>query len=43
MAMSKMNKNDAVITALGHPVRRAILRRLENNAKWRTISEGAGR
>jgi DNA-binding transcriptional ArsR family regulator len=32
MAMSKMNKNDAVITALGHPVRRAILRRLENNA-----------
>lgn len=32
MAISKMDKNDAVLNALGHPIRRAILRRLENNA-----------
>lgn len=30
MAMSKKDKNDAVLSVLGHPVRRAILRRLEN-------------
>lgn len=30
MAMSK-DKNDAVLTALGHPLRRAVLRRLENS------------
>lgn len=30
--MAKKDMNDAVIAALGHPLRRAILRRLENNA-----------
>lgn len=30
MAMSKMDKNNAVIIALNHPLRREILRRIEN-------------
>jgi DNA-binding transcriptional ArsR family regulator len=30
MAMSKKEKNDAILGALGHPVRRKILRYLEN-------------
>jgi DNA-binding transcriptional ArsR family regulator len=32
MAMSKQDKNDAVVKAVGHPLRRAILRRLESDA-----------
>jgi DNA-binding transcriptional ArsR family regulator len=32
MAMSKQEKNDAVLKAVAHPLRRAILRRLESNA-----------
>jgi DNA-binding transcriptional ArsR family regulator len=31
MAMSRQDKNDAVISALGHPLRREILRYLENH------------
>jgi DNA-binding transcriptional ArsR family regulator len=31
MAMSKQDKNTAVLTALNHPIRRQILRYLENN------------
>ena len=34
MAMSNKDKNDAVLSALGHPVRREILRKLaESNGK----------
>lgn len=32
MAMSKQDKNDAVISALGHPLRREILKRLATNS-----------
>ncbi len=32
MAMSKQDKNDAIIGALNHPIRREILRRLESTA-----------
>lgn len=31
MPMSKLDKNNAVLTALGHPLRRKILRKLEGN------------
>lgn len=31
MAMSRQEKNDAVVKALGHPIRREILRLLEEN------------
>lgn len=31
MAMSKQERNDAVINALGHPIRRQILRMLDEN------------
>lgn len=31
MAMSQQDKNDAVVKAVAHPIRREILRRLENN------------
>jgi DNA-binding transcriptional ArsR family regulator len=30
-AMSKQDKNDAVVKAVAHPIRREILRRLESN------------
>jgi DNA-binding transcriptional ArsR family regulator len=32
MAMSQQEKNDAVLKAVAHPLRRKILRRLANNA-----------
>jgi DNA-binding transcriptional ArsR family regulator len=31
MAMSRQEKNDAVVKAVAHPIRREILRRLEGN------------
>lgn len=31
MGMTKVDKNNAVVQALAHPIRREILRRLENN------------
>lgn len=32
MAMSKQTKNDAALRAVSHPLRRAVMRRLETNA-----------
>jgi DNA-binding transcriptional ArsR family regulator len=33
MAMTKLEKNDAVLKAVGHPIRRAILRRLAQSGE----------
>jgi DNA-binding transcriptional ArsR family regulator len=46
MAMSRQEKNDAVVKAVAHPIRREILRRLEGNTNGglspKTLADALG-